>query len=149
MQGPVNVGTSVIAFKYKDGLMFCTDTSISYGGTMAVKNACRQHTIGTETIIACSGEMSDFQYLQKQLDQKHEADYIENDGSTFLHSKDYFNWIGQQQYQKRMKGDPLWVSAVVGGINPHTKEVFLGQSDLYGTMVQNDWVLTGLGNHYC
>ena len=28
----VNVGSSVMALKYKDGIMICTDTLISYGG---------------------------------------------------------------------------------------------------------------------
>ena len=59
----VNVGTSVIAFKYKDGLIFAADTSITYGSMMKIKNAKRISKIGDETLIAASGEMADFQNL--------------------------------------------------------------------------------------
>jgi len=39
MSGPVNVGTSVLACKYKDGVMIATDTAISYGGSRKFKDA--------------------------------------------------------------------------------------------------------------
>lgn len=149
MSGPVNVGTSVFAFKYKDGIIFAADTGISYGSMLKIKDARRMSQLGEETIFACSGEMADYQNLQKDLLQKHEEDLIENDGGTFLHSKDYFNWVSRMQYQRRMKADPLWVTCVVGGINPKTKEAFLGSSDFHGTKIENDWIVTGLGNNYC
>ena len=34
--GAVNVGTSVIAIKYKDGVMIGTDTALNYGSGMRV-----------------------------------------------------------------------------------------------------------------
>ena len=83
------------------------------------------------------------------LKEKNEEDLIENDGACFLHSKEYFNWISRQQYQKRLKNDPIWVSCVVGGINPKTKEVFLGTSDFHGMKLEQNYVATGLGGHYC
>ena len=95
MSGPVNVGTSVFAFKYKDGVIFAADTSISYGSMLKTKDARRMEALGEETIFACSGEMADFQNLSKDLNQKHEEDLIQNDGCTFLHSKDYFNWVSR------------------------------------------------------
>ena len=135
--------------KYKDGLLFAADSSISYGSMMKIKNAKRMCAVGEETILACSGEMSDFQNLQKELDKKNEADVIEGDGATFLHAKDYFNWVARMQYNKRMKSDPIWVTSVIGGINPRTKEVFLGSSDFHGLALEQDYVITGLGNAYC
>ena len=149
MSGPVNVGTSVFAMKYKDGVIFAADTSITYGSMMKVKDAKRMTQLGEETIFACSGEMSDYQNLQKDLRQKHEEDEIENDGACFLHSKDYYNWISRQQYQRRLKSNPLWVTCVIGGINPKTKEVFLGRSDFHGTKIEANYIITGLGAHYC
>ena len=67
MSGPVNVGTSVFAFKYKDGVIFAAVCSISYGSMLKVKDARRMEQLGEETIFACSGEMADFQNLQKDL----------------------------------------------------------------------------------
>ena len=53
------------------------------------------------------------------------------------------------QYQKRLKGDPLWITMVVGGINQKTGESFLGTTNFHGTRVEiDDYVVTGLGNYY-
>ena len=43
MSGPVNVGTSVFALKYKDGIMMACDTAISYGGMCKIKDGTRIH----------------------------------------------------------------------------------------------------------
>ena len=37
----VNVGTSVFGLKYKDGVMIASDCGITYGGSLAEKNASR------------------------------------------------------------------------------------------------------------
>ena len=149
MSGPVNVGTSVFALKYKDGVLFAADTSITYGSMLMEKDGRRMCAIGDETILAASGEMADYQNLQKDLLNMHEEDMIQNDGGNFKHSKDYFNWTARCQYQRRMKGDPLWISAVVGGVNPKTGEVFLGSSDVHGRKLTENYLITGLANHYC
>ena len=95
MSGPVNVGTSVFAFKYRDGVIFAADTAVSYGSMRKLKDVKRMAALGEESIIACSGEMADFQNIEKQLTQKFEEDLIENDGACFLHTKDYFNWVAR------------------------------------------------------
>ena len=66
----MNVGTSVMAIRYKDGVMIAADTAISYGGMRAVKNARRIEKLNDECVYACSGEMADFQELKKQLSLK-------------------------------------------------------------------------------
>ena len=48
-----------------------------------------------------------------------------------------------------MKMDPLWTSTIVGGVNSHTGESFLGSVDLYGTKMESNFLLTGLALHYC
>jgi len=48
-----------------------------------------------------------------------------------------------------MKGDPLWNGTIVGGVRPDSGEVFLGMVDLYGTKIEEDFLLTGLASHYC
>ena len=58
--GPVNVGTSVFALKYKDGVMVAADTHVTYGGMMKHKESQRMVPLGHEAIIAASGEMADF-----------------------------------------------------------------------------------------
>ena len=58
--GAVNVGSSIMALKYKDGVMIAADTAISYGGMCSVKDACRIHKLSDEVAYASSGEMADF-----------------------------------------------------------------------------------------
>ena len=52
-------------------------------------------------------------------------------------------------YNRRMKMNPIWCSTIVGGVSQATGEVFLGMTDLYGTRVESDFLLTGLSAHYC
>ena len=145
----VNAGTSVFALKYKDGIMFAADTSITYDSMMKHKKAQRISPVGEESLFACSGEMADFQNLKKMLAEKYEEDLCENDGACFLHPKDYFNWVARMQYQKRLKSDPIMVTALFGGIHNKTKEPFLGSTNFHGTKVEADYLLTGLAMHYC
>ena len=114
-----------------------------------VKDARRIVKLNDEVAYACSGEMADFQNLKKNLDKKVEADEIEQDGATFLKPRDYFNWVAQSNYQRRLKMNPLWCSTVMGGVRKDNGEVFLGMTDLYGLKVEHDFILTGLASHYC
>jgi len=61
--GAVNIGTSVMALKYKDGVMIAADTAISYGGMKKVKDARRIVKLSDECAFGCSGEMADMQHL--------------------------------------------------------------------------------------
>jgi 20S proteasome subunit beta 7 len=40
----------------------------SYGSLARFKDIQRLHTLGNQTVIAVSGDMSDYQWLQKDLD---------------------------------------------------------------------------------
>jgi 20S proteasome subunit beta 7 len=146
---PVNIGTSVFGIKYKDGVILAADTAVSYGSMKKSKKAQRMAELSKESAIACSGEMSDFQELMKILREKRESDEIENDGGLFLRPRDYFNYLSRLNYQRRMKMDPLWNGSIIGGVNSSTGEPFLGQVDLYGTKIEGNFLITGLGAHYC
>ena len=45
--------------------------------------------------------------------------------------------------------NPLWCSTVVAGVSKDNGEVFLGVSDLYGTKVEQPFLLTGISMYYC
>ena len=66
-----------------------------------------------------------------------------------MRPREYFNFIGAQNYQRRLKMNPLWCTTVVAGVNKDDGEVFLGSSDLYGTRLEQPYLLTGLASHYC
>ncbi len=92
-QGVVNAGTSVMAVKFKDGVLIGADTAIGYGGMKKEQNARRIIKLNDETAFACSGEMADAQNLAKLLKKMQEADEIEQDGATFLKPSDYLTWV--------------------------------------------------------
>lgn len=113
---PVNIGTSVFGLRYKDGVMLAADTAVSYGSMKKSKHQTRMAALSHEAAIACSGEMADFQEVQKTLKEKRESDEIENDGATFLKPRDYYNFLSRLNYQRRMKMDPIWNGSIVGGV---------------------------------
>lgn len=71
------------------------------------------------------------------------------DGATFMAPRDYFNFISNHNYGRRMKMNPLWCTTVLAGTDKQTGELFLGMTDLYGTKVEGNFILTGLSAHYC
>lgn len=138
-----------MGIRYNGGILLAADIGVAYGSMRKTKKAQRIARLSSETAIACSGEMSDFQELQKIFREKHEADLLENDGAQFLKPKDYFNYLSRINYQRRMKMDPLWNGSIVGGVRADNGEIFLGMVDLYGTKVEGNFLLTGLAAHYC
>ena len=70
-----NIGTTVFAFKYKDGVMVAADTHVT-SGWLKHKDYKRIVPVGEESVLACSGELSDLQNLKKMLDNKYEEDKI-------------------------------------------------------------------------
>ena len=57
---PVLVGGSVIALKYNEGVIMCTDTLASFGAMARYKDVRRMAQLGNNTLIGTSGEYSDF-----------------------------------------------------------------------------------------
>lgn len=60
--------------KYNGGILIAADCAISYGSMKHTKGVSRIHKINEETAFSCSGEMSDYQQIQKIMDDKFEAD---------------------------------------------------------------------------
>ena len=97
--GVVNAATSVIAIKYKDGVMIGTDTALNYGGGMRVTDDfTRIAAISDNILFSASGEMADYQKMKETLQNMQDADEMENDGANFLKPRDYFNYIGASNY---------------------------------------------------
>ena len=60
-------GASVLACKYKDGVMVLADTLGSYGSMARFTDLRRIRAVNAQTMVAASGEYSDFQYIMKLL----------------------------------------------------------------------------------
>lgn len=55
-------GTSVLAVKYKDGVMMAADCLASYGSLAKFKNVQRLTALSPTTLLGSSGDLSDYQY---------------------------------------------------------------------------------------
>jgi len=144
-QYPYVTGTSVLAIKYKDGVMLACDTLGSYGSTKRYKSVQRLQQVGKNTVIGGSGEWSDFTYIMKLLDELTTSDYCLDDGQI-LSPQEICSYLTRVLYNRRNKMDPLWNSLVVAGVDAKG-ESFLGTVNMIGVCYTDSHVATGFGAH--
>lgn len=143
-RNPYVTGTSVLAIKYKDGVMMAADTLGSYGSTKRYKSVCRIKEVGENIVLGASGEISDFQYIIKLLDEISTEDFIMDDGAV-LSPQEVFSFLQRVMYNRRNDFDPLWNSLVLAGVD--RKGVpFLGSVGMIGQAFTDSHVATGFGN---
>merc|ERR1712014_488872 len=94
---PIVTGATVIAMKYKDGVVMAADTLASYGSQARYKDICRLKKVGKYTLLGASGEMSDFQYLGLRLDELDMEDFLNEDGCS-MGPQEYSSYIGRVMY---------------------------------------------------
>ena len=145
---PIAMTGAVVGFKYKDGVILAADTQGSYGSMARFKNITRIHRVAPTTAMATGGELSDFQEIKRILDEKHEHDLIQDDGTLFYQPHDYAHFLARKHYQRRNKGDPLWNNTVMGGVSS-TGEKYLAVMDLFGNIIEGDHHVTGTGHYFC
>ncbi|KAF9554406.1 proteasome endopeptidase complex beta subunit [Agrocybe pediades] len=143
-QQPIVTGTSVLAIKYKDGIMMAADNLASYGSLARFKDVQRLHPVGNNTVIGAGGDMSDFQYIQSILDELSIGEFTAQDGNT-LGPAEIHEYLAQVMYARRTKMNPLWNALLVGGVSGGKK--FLAFVDLLGTTYSASTLATGYGAH--
>ena len=141
-QQPIVTGTTVIGMKYSGGVMLVADTLASYGSMARYRDMRRLSSVGSNTIIGASGEMSDYQAICKKLEVMDAEDCVQDDGYKRSPSE-YFNYLRAVMYQRRNKGDPLWNQLLVAGFKNGAS--FLGHVDLIGTAYEENFIATGFG----
>jgi len=141
---PIITGSSVLAIKYKDGIMMAADTLVSYGSLARYFDLDRVLPLGKFTLIGGSGDYSDFQYIMKFLDELVTEDQIAEDGSL-LYPHSIHSYLTRVMYQRRNKFDPLYNRVIVGGFRDGTS--YLGMSDLRGMAFEGNTVATGYGDY--
>ena len=135
-------GSSVFGVKYKDGVVLAADTLGSYGSLARFPNIQRVIRINEDTVVACSGDFADFQFLQEILEQKQIDEELAGSGETMkpaaLHC-----WLTRFLYNKRSRFDPLWTTCLVAGMQEG--KPFLGYVNYIGTAFTESAIATGLG----
>ncbi|KAI8455435.1 20S proteasome subunit beta 7 [Phakopsora pachyrhizi] len=145
-QQPIVTGTSVLGIKYKDGVMLAADMLASYGSLARFKDIRRIVPVGEHTIIGAGGDLSDFQYIQKILEDRVTHEVLNDDGHN-LTTPQIFEYLARVMYNRRSKGNPLWNSFVVGGVDKESGEPFLSYVDLLGTTYSAPSIATGYGSY--
>ncbi|KAJ3370992.1 Proteasome subunit beta type-7 [Allomyces arbusculus] len=139
---PIVTGTSVVALKYKDGIMMATDCLASYGSLARFRDVERMIPVGNSTVVGASGDISDFQYIQHQLKDL-EIDEYETPDGHHLGPENVFGYLHRVMYARRSKMDFLWNTLVVGGLQDGKK--YLGCVDMRGVTYSASTIATGYG----
>ena len=146
-QQPIITGTSVIASKFANGIIMAADHVGSYGSLLRFNNIERLIKVGLETVVGVSCDISDFQYIQRLLDELEiEEEVYDNDGGNYLKAPNVHEYLSRVMYNRRSKMNPLWNSIVVGGFDAE-KKPFLKYVDLLGVTYHASTIATGFGSH--
>ncbi|KAJ1801439.1 Proteasome subunit beta type-7 [Coemansia sp. RSA 2399] len=141
---PIVTGTSVVAFKYKDGIMMAADCLGSYGSMAMFRDERRLLSVGDSTLVGMSGDISDYQHMKHTLENIMTQEYDMDDGQG-LGTKSIYKCMSKIMYNRRCKFDPLLNTYVVAGVDGGDK--FLGYVDLLGTTYESPTIATGYGLH--
>ncbi|CAF9923383.1 MAG: hypothetical protein GOMPHAMPRED_002824 [Gomphillus americanus] len=144
-QQPAVTGTSVLAAKFKDGVVIAADNLASYGSLARFTDVKRLHKFGEHAILGIGGDVSDMQYISRILN---ELDIDENYGSTgnTLNAKNLHTYLSKVMYARRTKINPLWNAILVAGLDGVGRP-FLSSVDLLGTTFSSPTLATGYGSY--
>ncbi|KAI5189637.1 20S proteasome subunit beta 7 [Nematocida minor] len=147
------MGTTVLAIKYKDGIMVASDTQLSYGSYCKYKNIERVGVVSKNTFLGSSGEYSNFQEMLKMLRIKMNPP---GDKEPYLGPRECFEIVKNHMYKKRCEGIPELNTHVIAGMEDAPKSEtlpyeydpsgkFLGVVDHLGNFYYDSIVGTGIG----
>lgn len=139
---PIVTGTSVLAIRYADGVMMMSDTLGSYGSMARYEDIERITKINDKCILGGGGEYSDFQFINKFLEELMVEDFCEDDGAV-LDAREVHSYLARVMYNRRCKVNPLYNQLLVGGLNGD--KPYLGYVDLYGSSFTENVMATGYG----
>ncbi|GAB1311449.1 Proteasome subunit beta type-7 [Madurella fahalii] len=160
-QSPVVTGTSVIAIKFKDGVVMAADNLASYGSLARFTDVKRLRTFLGTSVVGFGGDVSDMQFLDRHLqelaideayehDPSSSADNTDDSGpnnpppGTTLNAANLHKYLQKLMYRRRNDFDPLWNQILVAGLDSARKP-FLASVDLRGTAFTSPSLATGFG----
>ncbi|RYP76167.1 hypothetical protein DL771_001991 [Monosporascus sp. 5C6A] len=153
-QQPVVTGTSVIAIKFKDGVVMAADNLASYGSLARFTDVKRIRQFGENSVVGFGGDVSDMQYLDRHLtelaiDESYTSGGGDDAEEHRLSARNLHRYLSKLLYHRRSKFDPLWNHLLVAGLDerPDRKgRPFLAAADLLGTTFESPSLATGFGS---
>ncbi|KAI0176811.1 Proteasome subunit beta type-7 [Pestalotiopsis sp. IQ-011] len=143
-QSPIVTGTSVVALKFKDGVVIAADNLASYGSLARFNDVKRLRTFASSTVVGFGGDVSDMQYLDRHLTELAIDENYHSDASHTLNARNLHKYLAKLLYHRRSKFDPLWNHLLVAGLDEEGKP-FLAATDLLGTTFTSPSLATGYG----
>ncbi|KAL2266649.1 hypothetical protein VTJ83DRAFT_6001 [Remersonia thermophila] len=163
-QSPIVTGTSVIAIKFKDGVVMAADNLASYGSLARFTDVKRLRPFLSTSVVGFGGDVSDMQFLDRHLnelaiDEAYEAEGCsagglgssaqEPDASPGaskgqLNAANLHKYLTKLMYRRRNSFDPLWNQILVAGFDSASAP-FLASVDLRGTAFTSPSLATGYG----
>ncbi|KAI4222935.1 MAG: hypothetical protein LQ349_007530 [Xanthoria aureola] len=136
---PIVTGTSVLAVKFKDGVVIAADNLARF------TDVKRLRTFNRRTVVGFGGDVSDMQYLDRLLLS---LDIEENYGSSGhdLNALNLHTYLAKVMYKRRSDINPLWNQLLVAGLDG-LDQPFLSSVDLLGTTFSSPTLATGFGAH--
>ncbi|KAI0017663.1 20S proteasome subunit [Xylariomycetidae sp. FL0641] len=145
-QSPIVTGTSVVAMKFKDGVVMATDNLASYGSLARFTDVKRIRTFADTSVIGFGGDVSDMQYLDRHLTELAiDEAYQSESGKHTLGARSLHKYLSKVLYHRRSKFDPLWNHVLVAGVEDDGTP-FLAAADLLGTTYTSPSLATGFGS---
>ncbi|KAI9704213.1 MAG: Proteasome subunit beta type-7 [Candelina mexicana] len=144
-QQPIVTGTSVVAVKFKEGVVIAADNLASYGSLARFTDVKRLRPFNSTTIIGTGGDVSDMQYLDRLLNSLDVKENYASSGHS-LNAKNLHTYLAKVLYKRRSDFNPLWNQILVAGLGGYDKP-FLSSVDLLGTTFSAPTMATGFGAH--
>lgn len=150
--GPTVTGTSVVAVKFKDGVVMAADNLASYGSLARFDDVKRLRTFCKASVVGFGGDIADMQFLSRHLTELEINEAYEDPdgtaGSGGLNAANLFKYLSKVMYNRRSKMDPLWNSMLVAGLDASGKP-YLGQVGMLGSSFTAPSLATGYGAFLC
>eukprot|EP01054_Gregarina_sp_Poly1_P004650 Gregarina_sp_Poly_1__4649@NODE_2485_length_2067_cov_219_457000_g1577_i0_p1_GENE_NODE_2485_length_2067_cov_219_457000_g1577_i0NODE_2485_length_2067_cov_219_457000_g1577_i0_p1_ORF_typecomplete_len219_score23_79Proteasome/PF00227_26/2_7e21_NODE_2485_length_2067_cov_219_457000_g1577_i0290946 len=143
MAMPTAVGPSVVAVKYKEGVMMATFTNVA--GHRAFLDIDRIQELGEKTLVTSTGDHADYQEALTVLNAQQQEDAMWLRG-TEKNACEWRNLMQVRQYHHRNKMEPTWLNMLFAGFKDEAP--YLGLVDVYGTAVDGDYFCPGLGQYF-
>ncbi|KAI0008879.1 20S proteasome subunit [Xylariaceae sp. FL0662B] len=143
-QSPIVTGTSVVAMKFKDGVVMAADNLASYGSLARFTDVKRLRTFAGTSLIGFGGDVSDMQYLDRHLTELGIDEAYASEAGHTLNARNLHKYLSKLLYHRRSKFDPLWNQLLVAGLDD-AGEPFLAAADLLGTTFASPSLATGFG----
>ncbi|KAL2153859.1 hypothetical protein VTH82DRAFT_2535 [Thermothelomyces myriococcoides] len=158
-QSPSVTGTSVIAIKFKDGVVMAADNLASYGSLARFTDVKRLRPFLSTSVVGFGGDVSDMQFLDRHLNELAIDEMYEQEaagtaaaaagggggtGGGQLNAANLHKYLSKLMYRRRNEFDPLWNQILVAGFDGQGKP-FLASVDLRGTSFSSPSLATGYG----